>query len=87
MSSDSGAVRVPFTGCCRVLALPRFQQPTIAKFRQSDIKHACKDKEFNFGKRFTIFKTVNRFPKIKEAFTVKPKIIFVDHYFRPYQTP
>jgi hypothetical protein len=30
---------------------------------------------------------VNRFPKIKEAFTVKPKMIFVDHYFRPYQTP
>jgi hypothetical protein len=28
---------------------------------------------------------VNRFPKIKEAFTVKPKMIFVDHYFRPYQ--
>jgi hypothetical protein len=37
------------------------------------------DKEFNFGKWFTIFKTVNCFPKIKEGFTVKPKMIFVDH--------
>jgi hypothetical protein len=33
-----------------------------------------------------ISETVNRFPKIKEGFTVKPKIIFVNHYFRPYQT-
>jgi hypothetical protein len=63
-----------------------FRQLTIAGFRQSDIKHACKDQEFNFGKRFTVFKTVNRFLKIKEAFMVKPKMIFVDHYFRPYQT-
>jgi hypothetical protein len=28
-----------------------------------------------------------RFPKIKEGFTVKLKMIFVDHYFRPCQTP
>jgi hypothetical protein len=47
----------------------------------------CKDEEFNFGKRFMIFKTVNRFSKFKEGFTVKPKMIFVDDYFRPYQTP
>jgi hypothetical protein len=31
-------------------------------------------------------KTVNRFSKIKEVFTVKPKMISVDHYFRPHQT-
>jgi hypothetical protein len=60
---------------------------TMAGFRQSDIKCACKDEEFNFGKRFTVFKTVNLFSQIKESFTVKPKMIFIDHYFRPYQTP
>jgi len=63
-----------------------FRRPTIVGFRQSDIKRACKDKEFNFGKRFTVFKTVNHFSKIKEGFTIKLKITFVDHYFRPYQT-
>jgi hypothetical protein len=63
---------------------PKFRRPTIAGFRQSDIKRAYKDKEFNFEKRFTAFKIVNRFPKIKEGFTVKPKMIFVDYYFHPY---
>jgi hypothetical protein len=48
--------------------LPIFEQPTIAGFDQSDIKRACKDEEYNFGKRFTVFKTVNCFPKIKEDF-------------------
>jgi hypothetical protein len=67
--------------------LPIFERPTIAGFDQPDIKRACKDEEYNFGKRFTVFKTVNRFPKIKEGFTVKPKMVFVDRYFRPYQTP
>jgi hypothetical protein len=61
---------------------PGFGRPNIAGFGQSDIKRACNDKEYNFGKRFTVFKTVNRFPKIKEAFTVKPKMVFVDHYFQ-----
>jgi hypothetical protein len=46
----------------------------------------CKEEELNFGKRFTVLKIVNRFPKIKEDFTVKPKMIFVDCYFRPNQT-
>jgi hypothetical protein len=27
-----------------------------------------------------------RFPKIKEAFIVKLKMIFIDHYFRSHQT-
>jgi hypothetical protein len=67
--------------------LPIFERPTIVGFRQSDIKRAFKDEEYNFGKRFTVLKSVNRFPKIKEGFTVKPKMIFVDRYFRPYQTP
>jgi hypothetical protein len=40
-------------------------------------KHAYKNEEF---------KSRNRFPKIKEAFTVKLKMISVDHYFHPYQT-
>jgi hypothetical protein len=67
--------------------LPIFERPTIAGFDRSNIKRACKDEKYNFGKRFTVFKTVNRFPKIKEGFTVKPKMVFVDRYFRPYQTP
>jgi hypothetical protein len=73
--------------CCRIPVPPGFRRPTIARFRQSNIKCACKDEEFNFEKRFTVLKIVNRFPKIKEGFTVKPKMIFVDHYFLPYQTP
>jgi hypothetical protein len=74
-------------GCRRIPGQTVFRWPDDAGFGQSDIKHACKDEEYNFEKRFTVFKTVNRFPKIKETFTVKPKMIFVDHYFRPYQTP
>jgi len=74
----SAGGRIPTTGCCLT--------PGPTGFRRSDIKRACKDEEFNFGKRFTVLKIVNRFPKIKKAFTVKPKMIFVDHYFRPYQT-
>jgi hypothetical protein len=39
-----------------------FQRPTIAKLWKSDIKCECKDKEFNFGKRFTvIFRKFNKF--------------------------
>jgi hypothetical protein len=49
-------------------------------------KRACKNEEFKFRKQFTVLKTINCFPKIKEAFTVKLKIIFVDYYFRGYQT-
>jgi hypothetical protein len=85
--SDSDAGIIPVTWWCRIPVLPIFERPTIAWFDQSDIKHACKDEEYNFGKRFTVLKTVNRFPKIKEGFTVKPKMVFVDRYFRPYQTP
>jgi hypothetical protein len=33
-----------------------------------------------------VFKIVSRFAKIKEAFTVKLKMISVNHYFRPHQT-
>jgi hypothetical protein len=84
----------PVTGCRHrqnsggLISTPAvFRRPTIAKFWRSDIKHECKDEELNFGKRFTVLKIVNRFSKIKEAFTVKPKMIFVDHYFRPYQIP
>jgi hypothetical protein len=45
--------------------------------------HKCisKNENFKFRKRFMVFKTVNHFLKIKEVFTVKQKIIFVDHYF------
>jgi hypothetical protein len=44
-------------------------------------KHPCKNEEFKFRKRFMIFL------KIKEAFTVKMKMIFVYHHFRLHQTP
>jgi hypothetical protein len=88
MSPDFGTSCIPVAGCCRIPGPPGFQRLTIAGFRQSNIKRACKDEEFNFRKRFTVFKetfkTVNHFPKIKEVFTVKPKMIFVDHYFRSY---
>jgi len=87
MSPDSDAGSILVAGCCQIPVPSRFRRPTIARFRQSNIKRAYKVKEFNFGKRFTVFKIVNRFPKIKEGFTVKPKMIFVDHYFCPYQTP
>jgi hypothetical protein len=50
---------------------------------EDSYKRACKNEAFKFGKRFTI----NRFPKIKEAFTVKLKMISVNHYFLPHQTP
>jgi hypothetical protein len=48
-------------------------------------KRACKNEKFKFEKQFTVF--INHFPKIKEAFMVKPKMIFIDHYFCPNQTP
>jgi hypothetical protein len=38
-------------------------------------------------KWFTVFKTVNHFPKFKEEFSVKRKIFSVDYYFTSYQTP
>jgi len=84
---DSGTGSILVAGCCRIPVPSGFRQPTITGFQQSDMKRACKDKEFNFEKRFTVFKTVNRFSKIKEGFTVKPKMIFVDHYFLSFQTP
>jgi hypothetical protein len=83
MSPDSSTVSIQVAGCCQIPVPLGFRQPTIAGFWQSDIKHACKDQEFNFGKRFTVLKTVNRFSKIKEVFTVISKMIFVDYYFRP----
>jgi hypothetical protein len=50
-------------------------------------KRVCKNKEFKSRKIFTVFKTVNRFPKIKKDFTVKQKIISIDHYFHLNQPP
>jgi hypothetical protein len=41
----------------------------------------------NLVRRHRATMAINRFSKIKEAFTVKPKMVFVDHYFRHYQTP
>jgi hypothetical protein len=43
-------------------------------------KCTCKNEEFKYEK------TVNRFPKIKEAFMIKLKMIFVDYYFLSHQT-
>jgi hypothetical protein len=42
-------------------------------------KRACKNEEFKSKKRFL--------QKIKEALTVKLKMISVDHYFSHHQTP
>jgi hypothetical protein len=44
-------------------------------------KHAYKNEEFKLENDLWFF------PKIKEAFKVKLKIIFVDHYFHHQQTP
>lgn len=87
-SGDGGRMS-PNSNVGRISVTERagFRRLTIAWLRQSDIKHACKDEEFNFRKRFTILKIINRFLKIKEIFTFKLKMIFVDHYFCPYQTP
>jgi hypothetical protein len=41
----------------------------------------------NVGKWFTVFKTVNHFPKIKEEFLVKEKLFSVEYYFTSRQTP
>jgi hypothetical protein len=89
-ASDHGWIPASFGGNLvrrNSATVTGFQRRTLAGFRQSDIKRACKNEEFNFEKRFIVFKTVNRFPKIKETFTVKLKMIFVGHYFCPYQTP
>lgn len=43
-----GTGRIPVTRCCRTSAPIGFQRLTIARFWKSDIKHAYKDKEFNF---------------------------------------
>jgi hypothetical protein len=42
MSPNSGASNISEARCCRISVPPGF--------RQSDIKYACKDEEFNFGK-------------------------------------
>jgi hypothetical protein len=80
---DLGTGSILAIRCCQTPVPTGFRQSTIVEFRQSDIKRACKNEEFNFGKQFTVLKTVNRFRKIKEVFTVKLKMIFVDHYFSP----
>jgi hypothetical protein len=73
MSPDSDAGCIPMFECCRILVPLGFRRSTNVGFRESDIKHAWKkNKEFNFG-------------IITKSFTVKQKMIFVDHYFRPYQ--
>jgi hypothetical protein len=65
MLPNFGAGSISVAGCYRIPVPLGFRRPTIAGFRQSDIKRACNDKEFNFGKQFMVFKTVNRFLKIK----------------------
>jgi hypothetical protein len=41
----------------------------------------------NMRAKMKSLKTVNLFPKIKEAFTVKLKMISIDLYFRFHQIP
>jgi hypothetical protein len=38
-------------------------------------------------KWFTVLKRGNHFTEIKEDFSVKLKIVSVDYYFTPHQTP
>jgi hypothetical protein len=40
-----------------------------------------------FGKRFTLLKSVNHFPKFTKHFLSNRNHFSVDYYFRPYQTP
>jgi len=47
MSPNSDANRFSVARYCRISTLARFRRLTIARFRKSDIKRACKDKEFN----------------------------------------
>jgi hypothetical protein len=75
----------------RSVAVAGFQQASLAEFlpgsariRQDPIR-SCRI--LAILARSSYFKTINRFLKIKKAFTIKLKIIFVDHYFCPYQTP
>jgi hypothetical protein len=72
--------------------IPKFRLPTNSNVRRwripTNVSAGMKSLNLKTDLRlFTIFKTVNRFLKIKEVFTVKMKIIFVDHHFRLYQTP
>jgi flagellar basal body rod protein FlgC len=60
----------------------------ISHFNEiSNFSSKKKKKKFKFRKRFMVLKTKNRFSKIKETFTIKLKMISVDHYFCPHQTP
>jgi hypothetical protein len=47
--------------------------------------HRFLNEMLNIKKWFTIFKTVNHFPKIKEEFLVKGKLFSVDYYFTSHQ--
>jgi hypothetical protein len=49
MLPDSGAGKFSVVGCCQILVPARFRRPTIAEFRQLDIKYTCKNEAFNFG--------------------------------------
>jgi hypothetical protein len=40
-----------------------------------------------FNTYYTVLRTLNHFPKIKEAFSVKLKIISFEHHFRLHETP
>jgi hypothetical protein len=42
--------------------------------------------QYIFNTYYTVLRTVNHFSKIKKAFSVKLKMISVDHHFRLYQT-
>jgi hypothetical protein len=55
-SGDCGRMS-PASGDGIIPVLSGSGQLTIAGFGQSDIKRACNNNEYNFGKRFTVFKT------------------------------
>jgi hypothetical protein len=59
--------------------LGRQQTPmsNSSEFPQTSVQE---NEEFKFIKRFTVFKTVHHFLKIKEAFSANLKIISADHH-------
>jgi hypothetical protein len=50
MSPNFGAGSIPVAECYQISKPLGFRLPTMAGFRQSNIKRVCKDEEYNFGK-------------------------------------
>jgi hypothetical protein len=55
----------------------------VSAWSWAGVGRACcfENEMFKVGKWFMVLKIVNHFSKIKEEFSVKMKIFYVDHYF------